>query len=54
MEVKYLKKMLSSITLRLLFRNVRKILKREYYQRHVCPSVRMEQLGSLWTNFREI
>jgi hypothetical protein len=22
--------------------------------RHVCPSVRMEQLGSLWTDFHEI
>jgi hypothetical protein len=28
--------------------------KSDYYLRHVCPSVRMEQLGSHWTDFHEI
>jgi hypothetical protein len=29
-----------------VFRRVRKIAKSDYLLRHVCPSVRMEQLGS--------
>jgi hypothetical protein len=37
-----------------IFRRVRKIAKSDYKLRHVCPSVRMQQLGSHWTNFREI
>jgi hypothetical protein len=28
--------------------------KSEYYPRHVCPSVLMEQLGSHWTDFHEV
>jgi hypothetical protein len=37
------------------FRRVRKIAKSDYYLNHVCPSVHpMEQLGSHWTDFREI
>jgi hypothetical protein len=40
--------------LRDYFRRVRKTAKREYQLRHVCPSVRMEQLGSRWTDFHEI
>ena len=37
---------------RLLFRRVRKIAKSDY-QLYVRPSVRMEQLGSQWTDFDE-
>jgi hypothetical protein len=33
---------------------VRKIAKGYSYIRHVCLSVRMEQLGSHWTDFHEI
>jgi hypothetical protein len=37
------------------FRRVRKIAKYDYWLRHVClsvrPSVRMELLGSQWTDF---
>ena len=40
------------------FRRVRKIAKGDYYLRHVClsicPSVRIEQLDSHWTDFREL
>jgi len=32
---------------------VRKIVKSDYWLHHVCPSVRMEQLVSHWTNFHE-
>ena len=43
------------------FRRVREIAKSDYYLRHVCPSVclyvrpsvRIEWLGSHWTNFHE-
>jgi hypothetical protein len=35
------------------FRRVRKIAKSDYELRHVRPSVRMEQLGSHWTDFDE-
>jgi len=34
-------------------RGVRKIAKNNYYFRHVCPSVRMEQLVSHEMNFHE-
>jgi len=34
-------------------RRFRKIVKSDSYLRPVCPSVRMEQLGSHWTNFYE-
>jgi len=37
-----------------VFRQVRKIAKSDYYLRHVCPSIRMEQLGSHSTDFHEI
>ena len=33
------------------FRHVRKTAKSDYQLRHVCQSVRMEQLGSHWTDF---
>jgi len=33
---------------------LRKIAETDYYLRHVCRSVRMEQLGSLWTYFHKI
>jgi hypothetical protein len=40
------------------FRRVPKIVKSDYYVRHDCLSVRlsigMEQLGSHWTDFKEI
>jgi hypothetical protein len=36
------------------FRRVRKIARSDYKLRHVCPSVRMEQRGSHWTDFDEI
>ena len=36
-----------------VFRHFRKIAKRDYWL-HVCPSVRMEHLGSHWTDFHEI
>jgi hypothetical protein len=35
-------------------RSVRKIAKSDYELRHVCPSVRVEQLGSHWKDFHEI
>jgi hypothetical protein len=39
----------------LFLRRVRKIAKRTIsFVLSVCPSVRMEQLGSHWTDFREI
>jgi hypothetical protein len=41
-----------------LFRRVRKTAKIDYQLRHVCPSVRpsirMEQLGSHWSDFHDI
>jgi hypothetical protein len=33
------------------FRRVRKMAKSDYKLRHVCPSFRMEQHGSHWTDF---
>ena len=38
----------------MLFIRIRKIAKSDNQLRHVCPSVRMEQLGSHWTDFYEI
>jgi hypothetical protein len=46
----------------LRFRRVQKIAKSDYELRHVCvfvclcvcQAVRMEQIGSLWTDFQEI
>jgi hypothetical protein len=37
-----------------IFRRVRKIAENDCSLRHVCVSVRMEQLGSHWTDFQEI
>ena len=38
-----------------LFRRVRKIAKSDYWLCHICPSaLRVEQLGSYWTDFHEI
>jgi len=37
-----------------VFRRVRKIAKNDYWLCHVCPSVRMEQLGSDRMDFHEI
>jgi hypothetical protein len=37
----------------LIFRRVRKITKSDYQLRHVGLSVRMEQFGCQWTDFRE-
>jgi hypothetical protein len=37
-----------------VFRRVRKIAKSDNYLRHVCPSVRTEELGSHWTDCHEI
>ena len=37
-----------------IFGIVRKIARNDCYLRHVCPSVRMEQLGSHWTDFHVI
>jgi hypothetical protein len=34
-----------------IFRSVRKIVKSDFSLRHDCPYVRMEQFGSLWTDF---
>ena len=34
------------------FRRLRKTDKRDYELRYVCPSTRMEELGSHWTYFR--
>jgi hypothetical protein len=36
------------------FRHVRIIAKSDYWLRHACLSVRMEQLGSHWRDFHEI
>jgi len=36
------------------FRRFRKIAKRDYCLRQVCPSVRLEQLSSNWTDIYEI
>jgi len=36
------------------FRRFRKISKSDYNLRHICPSVRTEQLSFHWTNFHEI
>jgi hypothetical protein len=36
------------------FLRVRKIAKSDYSLRHVCPSARMEQLGSHWKDFHGI
>jgi len=38
----------------LVFRSVRIIAKNNYKLGHVCPSVRMQKLGSHWTEFDEI
>jgi hypothetical protein len=32
---------------------IQKIVKSDYYLRHVCLSVQMEQLGSHWADFYE-
>jgi len=37
-----------------LLQRVRRIAKSNCYLRHVCLSVRVEQLGSHWTNFLEV
>jgi predicted metalloenzyme YecM len=36
------------------FRRILKITKSDYELRHVCLSVRIEQLGHHWTDFNEI
>jgi hypothetical protein len=36
------------------FRRFRKIAKSVCWLRHVCPSIRMEELGSHWADFHEI
>jgi len=36
-----------------IFRLLRKIAKSSYYLRYVCPSVRMEHLGSYWSDFHD-
>jgi len=36
------------------FWRVRKIAKSDYHLRHVCQSVRVQQVGSRWTDFHEI
>jgi hypothetical protein len=38
----------------LVLRRVRKIAKSDCLLRHVCLSIYMKQLGSQWTDFREI
>jgi hypothetical protein len=38
----------------IFFRRIRKIAISDYQLRHVCLSVRMEQVGSHWTYFHEI
>jgi hypothetical protein len=38
----------------LILRRVRKIAKIDYWHRRVCPSIRIEQLGSHWTDFHEL
>jgi len=38
----------------LIFRLLRKIAKSDYYLRHVCSYIRVEQLGSHWMDFNEI
>ena len=43
-----------STDLSVIFRRVRKIAKCDYQLRRDCPSVRVEQLVSHWTNFHEI
>jgi len=35
----------------LVYMRFHKIVKSDYYLRHVCPSVRMEHLGSHWIDF---
>ena len=37
-----------------VFRCDRKIAKSDYWLRHVCPSVHMEQLVCWWTDLHEI
>ena len=37
-----------------IFKRIRKIAKSDYHLRCVCPSIRMEQLSSHWTDFDEI
>jgi len=37
-----------------LFGAIAKRAKDDYWLRHVCPPVRMQQLGSHWTDFHEI
>jgi hypothetical protein len=37
-----------------VFRRVRKIAKSDYQLRHVCLFVRMQQIGSHWTDFNDI
>jgi hypothetical protein len=41
----------SSNLIAFLFSGVRKVAKSEYYLRHVCPSVRMEQHRFDWKDF---
>jgi len=35
------------------FKRHRKIAKSDCYLRHVCLSVRLQQLGSLWQDFKQ-
>jgi hypothetical protein len=44
----------NSHQVRIHFRRVRKIVKSDYYLRRVCPSVRMEELGSHWMGFEDL
>jgi len=39
---------------RLVFRRLHNIIKSDYQLCHFCPSVRMKQLCSHWTDFLEI
>ena len=38
----------------IVVRPIRKVAESENWRRHVCPSVRTEDLGSRWTDFCEI
>ena len=53
-HVQRMRRILWPVWLYNIFMRFHKIAKSDKHLRHVCPTVRMEQLGSHWTDFHDI
>jgi hypothetical protein len=50
-HIYHINHIISYISCHVISYNINEIAKRDYYLRHVCPSVRVEQLGFRWNGF---